>query len=93
VGIVGDVGMSMGVRLDERGRVTIPSEVRESLGIDKDAELVLEVQGSRIVLSKKLSPEEFIEEVHILQREIEASKRGEMEPLKVKEIWRGKAEN
>ncbi|MFQ5710972.1 MAG: AbrB/MazE/SpoVT family DNA-binding domain-containing protein [Candidatus Geothermarchaeales archaeon] len=85
--------MNLIVRLDERGRVTIPSEVRKSLGIDKDAELILEVRGSRIVLTKKLSPEEFIAEAHILQGEIEASKTGEMESLKPREIWRGKPED
>jgi len=80
------------VKTDERGRITIPGEIRESLGIGPDTELIMEKRGSALILSKELTPEEFIEEARRFQEEIKASKLEKVEPLKVKEIWKGKPE-
>jgi len=44
------------------------------------------------VISKELTPEEFIEEARGLQEEIRASKSESVEPLEVKEVWKGKPE-
>ena len=86
---MGNVGMK--VRVDERGRITIPNKIREDLGINPDTELTIEAQGSTLVLFKRLSPEELIDEARRLQRELQSSKIGEEEPLKVKKIWKGSA--
>ena len=37
--------MGIIVRVDERGRIVIPSKIRESLGIRRGARLELEVEG------------------------------------------------
>jgi len=42
--------MGIIVRVDERGRIVIPSKIRESLRIRRGARLELEVKGGRIVL-------------------------------------------
>ncbi len=42
--------MPVKVVVDERGRITIPSEVRRKLKLRKGAELVIEVEGDFIVL-------------------------------------------
>lgn len=43
-------GLPIKVVVDERGRITIPSEVRRKLRLKKGAELVVEVEGTSIVL-------------------------------------------
>lgn len=78
------------VKADERGRITIPGEIRESLGIGPNTELIIEKRGSTLILSKELTPEEFIKEARRFQEEIEASKFEAAEPLRMKEIWKGK---
>jgi len=77
------------IRVDERGRITIPGEMRESLGIGPDTQLVIEKKGPALVISKELTPDEFIREARGLQEEIRASKSESVEPLKVKEVWKG----
>ncbi len=42
--------MPVKVVVDERGRITIPSEVRRKLKLRKGVELVVEVEGDFIVL-------------------------------------------
>jgi len=82
--------MGIKVRVDERGRITIPNEFRDSLGIGANTELIIERRESEVVLLKPLSPEEFIRQAHELMKEIEASKVERLDPLKVKEVWREK---
>jgi AbrB family looped-hinge helix DNA binding protein len=91
-GLMGLLGMSVKVKIDERGRVTIPTEVRESLGIGRNAELILEKRESELVLSKPLSADEFIEQAHSFMEDVKASKVAIVEPLRVKEIWKRKPE-
>ncbi|KPV65546.1 MAG: hypothetical protein AOA65_0054 [Candidatus Bathyarchaeota archaeon BA1] len=82
--------MGVRVKVDERGRITIPTEIRDSLGIGANTELILEKRWNEVVLLKPLSPEEFIKQAHEFMKEVEAFKVETLEPLKVKEIWREK---
>jgi len=48
-----EVGIMIGiVTIDEKGRVVIPREVRERLGLSKGSRLLVELGGDRIVLRK-----------------------------------------
>lgn len=47
--------------IDEKGRVTIPKEVREALGLEPGADVRVGVEGDRIVIRPRVSREEFIE--------------------------------
>ncbi|MEM2742139.1 MAG: AbrB/MazE/SpoVT family DNA-binding domain-containing protein [Nitrososphaeria archaeon] len=38
--------------MDKQGRIILPKEVRQALGINEDAELVCRVVGNRIVLER-----------------------------------------
>lgn len=82
----------MGIRLkiDERGRVTLPAEVRETLGIGPSNELVAEEREGGLLLYKKITPSEFMSEARELQEKIKASKIAKEDALKVKEIWKAK---
>ena len=47
--------------MDEKGRVTIPKEVREAFGLEPGADVRVGVEGDRIVVRPQVSREEFIE--------------------------------
>ena len=38
----------------ERGQITLPKAVRDALGLSKGTQLKVEIEGSRIVLSKNV---------------------------------------
>jgi len=42
--------MGLRVRVEKRGRIVIPSEVRRALGVREGSELVVRLEGGRIVL-------------------------------------------
>lgn len=80
----------MGIRLkvDERGRVTLPSEVREALGIRPSRDIVVEEREEGLLIYKKISPEEFLREATKLQKEIKETKAASEDALRAKEIWK-----
>ena len=43
-------------KLDDRGRISIPASLRRELGLDDEGELVVEREGSKLVL-RKVAPE------------------------------------
>ncbi len=67
--------------LDKRGRVVIPKELREKLGLNPDQNVIVELRGNEIVLKPALKVEKFIEElkgcVHSLQ----------IKSMELKKIW------
>lgn len=67
--------------LDGRGRVTIPKQLRERLGLKPDQELLVESREREIVLKPALEPEKFIEE---LRGCVSGSR---ISPSELKEIW------
>ena len=54
---------SLEVRLDERGRITIPREVRERLGLRPGERLLVRVQGDSIVIRRAKDPFKVIEDI------------------------------
>ena len=39
-------------KLDDRGRISIPASLRRELGLDDEGELVVEREGSKLILRK-----------------------------------------
>jgi AbrB family looped-hinge helix DNA binding protein len=74
----------MKAKLDEESRVVIPRNIRDELGIKPKDEVVLEKIEDKVVISKSLSPEEFLEEAHSLAEDISSTKIREIDPLKIK---------
>jgi len=70
------------VVLDEKGRVKIPREVLNELGLAPGQLLVLEVRNGTIVLRPKIGLEEFVSE---LRGCVKGSK---IKPNELKGIWR-----
>ena len=74
--------MKWEAEIDERGRILIPSEIREELKLRPDQRFKIETQGDRrLVIQPLLDPEEFIAE---LKGCVAGSK---IKPEKLKEIW------
>jgi len=76
------MGLGMGLTtLDERGRVVIPKEMRERLGLKADQRLLVEVRAGEVVLRPALGVEAFIAELRGCVR------GARTRPSELKEIW------
>ena len=84
VGIYMGVGNIMGTsELDERGRVTIPKDIREKVGLKSGDKLLITAEKDKVTIEKAVSLEKFIQELKGC-----ISVPGDLDPLKLKEIWR-----
>jgi AbrB family looped-hinge helix DNA binding protein len=74
--------------IDEKGRVTIPQEIRETLGLGPGADVRIGVEDDRIVIQPQVSREEFIEVMEgcITERTAETD-APDINPLELKNIW------
>ena len=77
--------MSLEVRLDERGRVTIPREIRNKLGLKPGERLLVKVQGNSIVLTRAKDPFKIIESI-LKDLTFERSLRFEAEKQALREL-------
>ncbi|RJS87036.1 AbrB/MazE/SpoVT family DNA-binding domain-containing protein [Candidatus Bathyarchaeota archaeon] len=76
------MGVEMGItRMDERGRIVIPKEYRERLGLRPEQEFLIEIRGDELILKPAVSVETFIEK---LRGCVHGSK---IKPLELKKIW------
>ncbi len=55
--------MGVRVRVDSRGRIVIPKEFREALGIWEGDEVILTLSGNKLVIEKCEDPFKVLEEV------------------------------
>jgi AbrB family looped-hinge helix DNA binding protein len=79
----------MKAKLDEESRIVIPGNIRDELGIKPNDEVIVEKIADKVIISKPLSPDEFLEEAHSLAEDIRKTKIREIDPLKIKEMWKG----
>ncbi|MEE8167304.1 MAG: AbrB/MazE/SpoVT family DNA-binding domain-containing protein [Candidatus Hydrothermarchaeales archaeon] len=80
--------MGIKLKVDGRGRVTIPIEVRGALGIEPNKDIVAEEREEGLLIYKKISPDEFLREATKLQEEIRTTKVTKEDALKAKDIWK-----
>ena len=57
------MGASEERRVDEKGRVTIPQAIRESLHIDPGEEVDVELEDGRIVIRPRIAREDLVESI------------------------------
>ncbi len=55
--------MSVRVRVDSKGRIVLPKKFRDALGIREGDELVLVLEGGRVIIEKAEDPFKVLEEV------------------------------
>ncbi len=78
------MGITMGqVEIDNRGRITIPKEERERLGLTPGKKVLIREKDGALIIKRFISPEKFISELKGCIT-IEDHK---IDPLKLKEMW------
>ncbi len=77
----------MKAKIDAESRVVIPGTIHNELGIKPNDEVIVEKIADNVIISKSLSPEEFLEEAHLLAEDIRKTKIRKIDPLKIKQIW------
>jgi len=71
------------VTVDNKGRVLIPKEVRDKVGLQAGGKARLKIEKENIIIMPPISPEEFIEEMEGCIREGTPT----IDPLKLKKMW------
>ena len=80
------MGIFVGTIVDDRGRITLPQEMRDALGLQPGKEVRVERVENGIVIRRAISKEEFIEKLEgCVDSSKVAGKR--IDPLKIKDIW------
>jgi AbrB family looped-hinge helix DNA binding protein len=75
----------MGSTVDDRGRITLPQELRDALGIRPGQDVRVERTERGILVRRASTPQEFIEQ---LEGCFDSRKTGKaVDPLKAKEMW------
>jgi AbrB family looped-hinge helix DNA binding protein len=74
------------VTVDEKGRILIPKEIREKIGLRTGGKARLKVEKERIVIMPPISPEDFIKEMEGCIKEGTPA----IEPLELKKMWEPK---
>ena len=78
------VGNKMGTdEIDERGRVTIPKELRDKMGLKPKARVRITAGKNGVKIEKAIDLSEFMTELRGC-----ITIKGEIDPLRLKEIWR-----
>ncbi|MBN2336649.1 AbrB/MazE/SpoVT family DNA-binding domain-containing protein [Candidatus Bathyarchaeota archaeon] len=71
------------VVVDSKGRILIPKELRDKVGLKPGSGARLEEKDGRIIITPPLSPQAFIREMEGFISEGEPTD----DPLKAKRIW------
>ncbi|WP_089384455.1 AbrB/MazE/SpoVT family DNA-binding domain-containing protein [Halorubrum vacuolatum] len=67
-------------KVDSKGRIVLPQEVRERLGITPGTEVEIREEGGKAVVEPEDSPEKILERMEQLVEEA-SSNRGETMPI------------
>lgn len=82
------MGTSEDRRVDEKGRVTIPQAIRESLQIDPGEEVAIEVENGRIVIRPQISRADLVEVLDgCINERTRAADADDLDPEDLKADW------
>ncbi|MGC8515177.1 MAG: AbrB/MazE/SpoVT family DNA-binding domain-containing protein [Thermoplasmata archaeon] len=79
------VGSMHEATIDDKGRITLSKEIRESLGLVPGIKVKIDLESDRIIIEKTISPDEFITSMNGFIKE--RSKIPVSDPLNLKKIW------
>lgn len=71
--------------IDGKGRIVIPRELREHLGMREGTRVRIVIDGKRVIMTKPIAPEEFVREMEGCIKE--GSPIPLINPLQLKKIW------
>ncbi len=74
------------VLIDDKGRILIPKEAREKIGLQVGGKARLKIEKEKIVIMAPISPEDFIAELEGCIKEGTPT----INPLDVKKMWEPK---
>ncbi len=81
-----EVGMGQETVIDEKGRIVISKNVRNSLGLKNGMRVKMYIESNRLIIEKSVSPDEF----RVKMRGF--IKKGSgiplSDPLELKHIWK-----
>ncbi|MGV9171951.1 MAG: AbrB/MazE/SpoVT family DNA-binding domain-containing protein [Promethearchaeia archaeon] len=75
--------MNVESKLDDKGRITIPSEIRKLFNIKSGEKLLFQIQEDKIILRKSTSMEDFINKSEEFSQKLKETSK---EPIKFKKI-------
>ena len=75
--------MTVEVTVDNKGRVLIPKEFRDKVGLQAGRKAILKIKQGRIIIMPPISPEEFIKEMEGCIKEGTST----IDPLELKKMW------
>lgn len=78
--------ISQETRIDNKGRIAISKEIRDSLNLKPGMKVKLRRESNRIIIEKSLSPEEFIWKMEGFIRN--DSKIPVSDPIDIKNDWK-----
>ncbi|MEE8400673.1 MAG: AbrB/MazE/SpoVT family DNA-binding domain-containing protein [Candidatus Hydrothermarchaeaceae archaeon] len=80
------MGIKMGkIKVDERGRVTLPGALREEMGLYPGKEVNVERAGKGVLLKPVVSKKVFLQSLEGCITEKNQAEK--LDPSKLKEIW------
>lgn len=71
--------------VDKKGRIVIPVHLRQGLGLREGAKVKLTLEEGKILIMKRVAPEEFVQEMEGFVKE--GSPIPRTNPLEIKKIW------
>ena len=71
--------------VDDKGRITIPEDVRKKLGIRKGSRVKVSLKENKAVIVSMVDVKQFIDRMEGFIKQ--GSKAEKADPLKLKEIW------
>ncbi len=78
------MGRKMGIiEIDDRGRITIPKEERERLGLTPGKKVLIREKDGALIIKRFVSPDTFISEL----KGCITIKEHKIDPLKLKDMW------
>jgi AbrB family looped-hinge helix DNA binding protein len=78
--------MEQEVIVDEKGRILIPKETREKLGLHAGGKATLRIENEKLIITPPVSPQEFIKELEGCIKEGTPA----IAPLDLKKMWEPK---
>ncbi|MCL5783439.1 MAG: AbrB/MazE/SpoVT family DNA-binding domain-containing protein [Candidatus Thermoplasmatota archaeon] len=81
-----EVGMTQETVIDEKGRILISKEVRNSLGLKHGMRLKPHIESDRLIIEKSVSPDEFCANMKGFIKK--GSEVPVSDPIKLKQIWK-----
>lgn len=75
-------------RIDDKGRVTLPQSIRESLQLESGEEVSVELDDGRVVIKPRVSRDVFVEQMAgCVNEETRKSDAEPTDPRKLKADW------